>query len=275
MSGRRDVNLRSGDLHESFGLLMLQSIAAVAPVPRTEDVGMDAICTLLESAPASSRNLIARESFAVQIKASSVRFVEFRPHEVEWLLALELPLFFGVVSMEDSELRLYTLNNLVRKLHLTRAVTYPTGIVVELVAGSYSGPVPSSDVGPPVASWKLAESKSLRPTLIATMRRWCELEQLNLRLRPLDSGEFYRWQSNCLPEREGGFYSSSGTEHAVAALARPIETLALAGLASSNPDQLWRFWRPFVELLEINGQLAPGTLAGWDVKAKAFTRGRD
>jgi hypothetical protein len=249
---------------------MLQGIAAVAPVPRPEDVGIDAICTLLESAAAPSRSLLARETFAVQLKASSVPYQELKPQEVEWLLRLELPLFIGVVSIATAELRLHTLNNLVQHLHLTQAAKYPNGIAIELVLGSYSGPNRSVHVGAPVACWTLSEAKDRRDTIVAVMRKWCELEQLNLRLRSLDSGEFYRWESNCSPERLGGFYSSAGTERAIEALKRPVETLALAGLSRPDREQQWRFWRPLIEFLDLNGQLSPGSLVAWDLKAQAF-----
>jgi hypothetical protein len=254
---------------------MLQGIGAVAPVPRTEDVGLDAICTLLEGSEASSRSLIARESFAVQLKASSVSHLVLAPTEVEWLLALELPFFLGVVSIETAELRLHTLNNLVQRLHLTQAAKYPNGIVVELVPGSYSGSTPSVDVGPPIACWTLSETTAQRATIVSTLRKWCELEQLNLRLRPLDSGEFYAWQPNCQPTRLGGFYSSSGTERAIEALKRPVETLALAGLGAPDREHQWSFWRPVIDFLQRNGQLSPGALTEWDMKAKAFLRSSD
>lgn len=270
MSGRRDANLRGGDIHESFGILMLQSIAAVAPVPRPEDVGIDAICTLLERAAAPSRSLLARESFAVQLKTSSVQYLELEPQEVEWLLRLELPLFIGIVSMATSEFRLHTLNNLAAHLHLTQATKYPKGIAIEVVLGSYSGSKRSVHVGAPVACWTLSEAKDRRDAIVAVMRKWCELEQLNLRLRPLDSGEFYRWEPNRTPERLGGFHSSAGAERAIEALKQPVETLALAGLSGPEPERDWRFWRPLIEFLELNGQLSPGSLVTWDLKAQAF-----
>ena len=43
MPGERDGNIRSGDIKEDLGMLLLKGIAAVAPVPRTEDVGIDAV----------------------------------------------------------------------------------------------------------------------------------------------------------------------------------------------------------------------------------------
>lgn len=47
MPVRRGKNLRSGDLAEQLGLYLIQSLSLVAPVPRTEDVGIDIVCTLL------------------------------------------------------------------------------------------------------------------------------------------------------------------------------------------------------------------------------------
>jgi len=39
MPGRLRTSFRSGNLAEQLGLLLLRGIAAVADVPRTEDVG--------------------------------------------------------------------------------------------------------------------------------------------------------------------------------------------------------------------------------------------
>jgi hypothetical protein len=47
MAGRLRSSFRSGNLAEHLGLLLLKGIAAVADVPRTEDVGLDAIASLL------------------------------------------------------------------------------------------------------------------------------------------------------------------------------------------------------------------------------------
>src|SRR5689334_9242475 len=45
----KDDALRSGDRAEQVGIDMLRDIAAVAPVPREEDFGIDAIATILEN----------------------------------------------------------------------------------------------------------------------------------------------------------------------------------------------------------------------------------
>lgn len=47
MPGKRSTNLRKGDRTEEFGIEVLRSFAAIGPVLREEDVGIDVICTLL------------------------------------------------------------------------------------------------------------------------------------------------------------------------------------------------------------------------------------
>jgi hypothetical protein len=64
--GRRPRDFRAGDLSEELGVALLKGIAAVATVPRPEDVGIDAIATLLREGP--NRMLVAENSFYVQIK---------------------------------------------------------------------------------------------------------------------------------------------------------------------------------------------------------------
>lgn len=68
MPGRRRTNCRSGDLNEHLGLL-LKGVAAVADVARPEDVGIDAIATLLRRD--EDGNSYAEEGFLVQLKSSS------------------------------------------------------------------------------------------------------------------------------------------------------------------------------------------------------------
>jgi hypothetical protein len=67
MPAKRHKNYRSGDLAEQLGLLIMQNLALVAPVPRTEDVGIDSVVTLLEDHDQYS--YIATDSFFLQIKS--------------------------------------------------------------------------------------------------------------------------------------------------------------------------------------------------------------
>lgn len=68
MPAFKGKNLRSGDLAEQLGTLLLQSLALVAPVPRTEDVGVDVVATLLEDF--DQRLFKATNSFYVQISGT-------------------------------------------------------------------------------------------------------------------------------------------------------------------------------------------------------------
>ena len=76
MPGKLDSNLRQGNFQEELGVLLLRSFCAIAPVPRTEDVGVDVIATLLERK--DSRILIAKENFLMQLKASSIPHILYR-----------------------------------------------------------------------------------------------------------------------------------------------------------------------------------------------------
>src|SRR4051794_20728555 len=95
MAGRRWADFRGGDLSEELGILLLKGVAAVAPVPRPEDVGLDAVATLLRR---DGDYLIAEDSFYVQLKSASDKRVVYGKHEIQWARALKLPLFVGRVD---------------------------------------------------------------------------------------------------------------------------------------------------------------------------------
>lgn len=107
MPGVRDRNLRSGDLHEELGLVLLRTVALVAPVPRPEDVGTDAFATLVR--PDGSRRLLPDVSFLVQLKAASRSVVSYEDADaVNWLRNLEIPLVIGRVNLPEARIELFT-----------------------------------------------------------------------------------------------------------------------------------------------------------------------
>ena len=110
MAGRRHKDFRSGDLNEELGILLIKAVAAVATVPRPEDVGVDAVATLLRDA--EDDLLIAENSFYVQFKSASDRKVKYVEHEVRWLENLKLPFFIGSVRKQDSAIDLYPTHRL-------------------------------------------------------------------------------------------------------------------------------------------------------------------
>jgi hypothetical protein len=80
MPGRLQRDFRSGNLAEHQGVLLLKGIAAVADVPRPEDVGLDAIATLLR--PDDDDNYYAEDTFVVQLKSTSANSIRYEGHEL-------------------------------------------------------------------------------------------------------------------------------------------------------------------------------------------------
>jgi hypothetical protein len=158
MPGRLRTNFRSGNLAEHLGLLLLKGIAAVGDVPRAEDIGLDAVATLLRRDP--DGNCYAEDGFVVQVKSASKNSMEYRDYQLKWFLAQSQPMFIGLVSMKDARISLYpTLfaNQAVLALHAEQ-------ITIRFCKsdGPYpwaGGPANSATVwlGPPLLSWTLAE----------------------------------------------------------------------------------------------------------------------
>jgi hypothetical protein len=159
MPGRLRTNFRSGNLAEDLGLLLLKGVAAVADVPRTEDVGLDAVCTLLR--PGADGNCYAEDGFVVQIKSDSGESVKYRSHELSWFLAQAQPMFIGLVSRKHARISLYP------TLHVNHAVLSLHAEQISMFFCEPDGPHPwaggpenSADVwlGPPLLRWTLAET---------------------------------------------------------------------------------------------------------------------
>src|ERR1700720_2241395 len=106
MPGRLRTSFRSGNLTEHLGLLLLKGIAVVADVPRTEDIGLDAVATLLRRD--ADGNCYAEDGFVVQLKSDSDTSMGYRAHQLSWFLAQSQPMFIGVVSRKDARISLYT-----------------------------------------------------------------------------------------------------------------------------------------------------------------------
>lgn len=110
MPAKRSKNFRSGDLAEELGLYIMRNLALVAPISRTEDVGIDAVVTLLEDY--DKNNSIATDSFFLQIKSANEENITYKPDEVKWLFDLELPFFIARVDRAQQKLCLYCCHRL-------------------------------------------------------------------------------------------------------------------------------------------------------------------
>lgn len=162
MPGRLRSSFRSGNLSEHLGLLLLKGIAAVAEVARPEDIGLDAIATLLRRD--DDGNCYAEDSFVVQLKAESVTSLQYQDHELEWFVGQTQPLFIGLVSLANSQISLYPtlfVNHAVLSLHAKR-VTIRFG----------ASELPPFFRGQKWSSWKGEADEGATVWLGAPLLRW-------------------------------------------------------------------------------------------------------
>lgn len=118
MPGRLRSSFRQGNLAEDLGLFLLKGVSAVAEVARPEDVGLDAIATLLRRD--TDGNCYAEDTFVVQLKSASESSIIYDGHALEWLVGQTQPIFIGTVSLRDSSISLYPtlfVNQAVLSLH--------------------------------------------------------------------------------------------------------------------------------------------------------------
>jgi len=120
MPAIKSINLRSGDLSEELGIYLLKPYSLIAPVPRTEDVGIDAIVTLLKKY--EHGNFIASNSFYLQLKSKSISTVKYDSSAINWLINLGLPLIFGVVEKKEHLIELYATHKLSEYISVTENI---------------------------------------------------------------------------------------------------------------------------------------------------------
>lgn len=206
MPAVRGKNLRSGDIAEQLGLLLLQSVALVAPIPRTEDVGIDAVVTLLRDF--DSQKLIAEDSFFVQIKSSSVLSIPFNKEEAKWLYALDLPFFIASVNRSSSHVKLYCAHRLSDAFitnHDRESLTVyldDSNTWDEFVKKDD----PNVHIGPPILDWSLATiatDNDFPNKFYEITKEHIKIEKENLRTRDVGYAAHIRWQTNELPQRLG------------------------------------------------------------------------
>lgn len=169
MSGRLRASFRTGNLAEHLGLLLLKGIAAVAEVSRPEDVGLDAIATLLRSD--QDGNCYAEDTFVVQLKkcgSPKKLKLKYSGHQVEWLVGQTLPLFIGLVSPGESQISLYPtlfINHAVMMLHAKKVtVRFGCSGLPSLFSGQESSPWKGDSgdgaivwLGKPLVQWTLGD----------------------------------------------------------------------------------------------------------------------
>lgn len=199
MPGKQDRNLRRAYLQEELGIFLLRGLAAVAPVPRPDDVGIDAVATLLRAD--SPRNAIAEHSFYVQLKAASIKKMRFRNLEISWLNALRLPYFIGSVDLKCSCISLYSAHK-----YFDATVGAPTDDI-ELCLEPAEPTVSKRRqwLGPPVLTWSAADltDQTIIANSYTVLSSWVTKEQENIRLRQYRFFNRLAWSTNLPPTVDG------------------------------------------------------------------------
>lgn len=200
MVGKRPSNLRKGHRAESRGLDALKTFCAVANVPNEEDVGFDAVATLLRR---EGRSLRAESSFLVQVKAASIRTIDYIGDGYEWLRKLELPLFILSVDVDAGIYELYTTHYAVSKpdgRHMSGAT-----LNLDFVKYSFNDRHMNITLGDPVLRWTDAEidDDEFAELAYSVLKPFVDHEQRNRSLREIHTAVSAGWQTNQPPTFHG------------------------------------------------------------------------
>jgi hypothetical protein len=202
MPGSRDSNLRGGDLCEGLGLELLRPFAFVAPVPRPEDVGVDAVATLIKR---NGRQLLAEQSFLVQVKSSSVRAIEFREGSLDWLRSLALPFFLLSVDLTTTTLELRSIVN--ASSHPNYRDRKVVTLYLDETPFDLSGDRMGVWLGPPILRWTPAEAadSAFQATAHEILKTWIAFEMECISVRTLGVTLQVKWETNHKPDPTGTF----------------------------------------------------------------------
>jgi hypothetical protein len=230
MPGRLRASYRSGNLSEHLGLLLLKGVAAIAEVPRTEDVGLDAVATLLRRA--ADGNCYAEDSFVVQLKSESAPTIEYRDHELKWLLGQSQPMFVGRVSLADSRIRLYPtvyINQAVFALE-TEHVSLrfgPRPLPPNMSAENSPGWAKEASktatvwLGNPLLEWRIADipTPEWQELAYKVLKRFLAMAQRELGLLVLGRASGLTWSTNDPESIRSGWFMAKGHPDNLQALA--------------------------------------------------------
>ena len=170
MMTARVGNTRYGYLHENLGDHLLRAMSLVAPVPAYDDVGIDALATLLRP-PVKALKYAEGGTFGVQFKAKSVKEIPFDLDDednvkdkghIEWLRDLEIPFFVGVVDSKKASIAIYTMQHAYRELCGGGGIQALTMVFGEDKAESIPF-APKIYFGPPIIEYDIFRGQNGRP----------------------------------------------------------------------------------------------------------------
>jgi hypothetical protein len=181
----------------------------VAPVPRTDDVGIDVVCALLRNFDA--KPLIAENSFFVQIKSASVASISFKKDEVKWLYDLDLPFFVASADRNLGVVKLYCAHRLFDAFitnHDRKSLTIhleEDKINDELVEKND----PNVKIGPPILEWSLETDKTFQDKFYKITKEHIRIAKESLRAKDVGHAVGVTWKTNAMPHRWGYKFVSS------------------------------------------------------------------
>jgi len=171
----------------------------VAEIPQTEDVGFDAVATILRN---DGTLLIAENSFCVQFKARSVREIPYDRAAYDWLRALELPLLIGSVDAATQELALFTTHNAVCRVD----ADHYDNVTLRLDSPSRAKDRALHEwLGDPILCWthRDMQSDDFRRNAYRVLAAWIRAEQLHHPLRLIKTMQLVKWNTNEPPVGAG------------------------------------------------------------------------
>jgi hypothetical protein len=199
MPGRRHAGFRSGDLAEGLALELLRPFAFVAPVPRPEDVGVDAVGTVFRR---HDGLLFAERSFLVQVKAASVGRVTYAGPELEWFRKLQLPLYFLKVEMGSCTANLYGTSRATRHPNFRHQeeVTLDFSDAPATICGERRDGL-RVGFGTPILSWSAedVQDEDFCRNAYEVLSAWIELDMSAMLSRPFGIVQPVTWQTNQIP----------------------------------------------------------------------------
>ncbi len=173
---------------------MLRPFAALAPVPREEDYGIDAIGTLIRRA---GRVYVAEDSFCVQIKTRTSAEFPLSGDGIRWLRELDLPYFPVVVDLNRATLSLFTVNH--------HRVAFAQDVLVPNITFTLDGDGHEDfPLGDPLMMWSLEEAahSEFPKWAYSVLKPAIRVEAWNQIFAPARSIRFLNYQTQVFTARK-------------------------------------------------------------------------
>lgn len=233
---KRIRNYRSGDRAEDFGIFLLKSFCAVAPIPRQEDFGLaDAVATLLRP---EGKFWYAEDSFLVQFKSRTEKAMKLRgPAFARWV-AQDLSIFIGRVDLNENTIELFTLGTALFDSQLHDA----EGLVAWLMGGKEGlhEEMLHLKLERPILKWSVADTEDCGfiDRTYAILKEWVRLERWNRRYFRAGVAREIVWDPNEMPE-VGKVVHTWTPDRGREALADIEPLVHLIGLHARQHPELW------------------------------------